>query len=73
MLFETTLITDTAYRLVNGNARLMPLQCPSIIPQLGVIAFNCGGPEFQISREKLEESIGPQLVQLVNDIKTQIS
>jgi DNA-binding IclR family transcriptional regulator len=51
------------------NAVAVPLHHP----QLGVIAFNCGGPEFQISREKLEESIGPQLVQLVNDIKTQIS
>jgi|TARA_Y100000815_G_scaffold269003_1_gene290991 DNA-binding IclR family transcriptional regulator len=51
------------------NAVAVPLHHP----QLGVLAFNCGGPEFQISREKLEESIGPQLVQLVNDIKTQIS
>ena len=41
-------------------------------PQLGVLAFNCGGPEFQISREKLEESIGPRLVQMVNDIQTQL-
>ena len=42
-------------------------------PQLGVLAFNCGGPEFQVSREKLEEFIGPRLVQMVNDINTQIS
>ena len=41
-------------------------------PQLGVLSFNCGGPEFQISREKLEESVGPRLVQMVNDIQTQI-
>ena len=51
------------------NAAAVPLHHP----QLGILAFNCGGPEFQISREKLEDSIGPQLVQLVNDIKTQIS
>tara|TARA_R110002012_G_scaffold67545_1_gene175975 strand:+ start:1801 stop:2622 length:822 start_codon:yes stop_codon:yes gene_type:complete len=51
------------------NAVAVPLHHP----QLGILAFNCGGPEFQISREKLEELIGPQLVQLVNDIKTQIS
>lgn len=42
-------------------------------PQLGILAFNCGGPEFQISPEKLEGLIGPRLVQLVNDIDTQIS
>ncbi|QJQ99341.1 IclR family transcriptional regulator [Halomonas sp. PGE1] len=46
---------------------------PLIHPQLGVLAFNCGGPEFQVSREKLEEFIGPRLVQMVNDIITQIS
>ena len=51
------------------NAVAVPLHHP----QLGILSFNCGGPEFQISREKLEESIGPQLVQLVNDIQTQIS
>lgn len=51
------------------NAVAVPLHHP----QLGILAFNCGGPEFQISREKLEDSIGPRLVQLVNDIETQIS
>ncbi|KUJ86866.1 MAG: transcriptional regulator [Halomonas sp. 54_146] len=51
------------------NAVAVPLHHP----QLGILSFNCGGPEFQISREKLEEYIGPQLVQLVNNIKTQIS
>ncbi|CAO1668093.1 IclR family transcriptional regulator [Salinicola sp. NYA28a] len=51
------------------NAVAVPLSHP----QLGILSFNCGGPEFQISREKLEESIGPRLVQMVNDIETQIS
>lgn len=51
------------------NAVAVPLHHP----QLGILSLNCGGPEFQISREKLEESIGPRLVQLVNDIATQIS
>lgn len=40
--------------------------------QLGILSFNCGGPEFQISRDRLENFIGPRLVQMVNDINTQI-
>ncbi|SDO36438.1 MULTISPECIES: IclR family transcriptional regulator [Halomonas] len=51
------------------NAVAVPLHHP----QLGILSFNCGGPEFQISREKLETSIGPRLVQLVNDIQTPLS
>lgn len=51
------------------NAVSVPLHHP----QLGILVFNCGGPEFQVSREKLEEFIGPRLVQMVNDINTQIS
>jgi DNA-binding IclR family transcriptional regulator len=51
------------------NAVAVPLHHP----QLGILSFNCGGPEFQISREKLEEIIGPRLVQMVNDIETQIT
>lgn len=51
------------------NAVAVPLHHP----QLGILSFNCGGPEFQISREQLEESIGPRLVQMVNDIETQIT
>ncbi|WP_211266593.1 IclR family transcriptional regulator [Halotalea alkalilenta] len=40
-------------------------------PQLGILSFNCGGPEFQVSREKLEDVIGPRLVQIVNNIETE--
>jgi len=32
------------------------------------MAFNCGGPAFILSREKLENDIGPKLVNLVNRV-----
>lgn len=33
-----------------------------------LMAFNCGGPAFILSREKLENDIGPKLVNLVNRV-----
>ena len=36
---------------------------PLIAPDgSGVFAFNCGGPAFQINKERLESDIGPRLV-----------
>ena len=37
-----------------------------------VMAFNCGGPAFLLSREKLVEDLGPRLVQLVKNIETNL-
>lgn len=37
--------------------------------QYGVLAFNCGGPSFQLSREKLEDDIGPRLITMVHNIR----
>lgn len=34
-------------------------------PDSAMMAFNCGGPAFMLSREKLESDIGPRLVNLV--------
>ena len=47
------------------------------VPVLGVdgeqvMAFNCGGPAFLLSRERLEEDLGPRLVQLVRRIDTNL-
>lgn len=47
------------------------------VPVLGVngeqvMAFNCGGPAFLLSRERLEEDLGPRLVQLVHRIDTNL-
>lgn len=33
-----------------------------------LMAFNCGGPAFLLSREKLEQDLGPRLVALVRQI-----
>jgi DNA-binding IclR family transcriptional regulator len=37
-----------------------------------VMSFNCGGPAFLLSRERLEEDLGPRLVQLVRRIDTNL-
>ncbi|BFN25366.1 MULTISPECIES: IclR family transcriptional regulator [Pseudomonadaceae] len=42
---------------------------PMTHAQHGLLAFNCGGPSFQLSREKLEEDIGPRLVHMVSNIE----
>lgn len=41
---------------------------PLVHEQYGVLAFNCGGPSFQLSREKLEDDIGPRLIEMVHNI-----
>src|SRR5690606_2725888 len=42
---------------------------PMIHAQHGLLAFNCGGPSFHLPREKLEDDIGPRLVNMVNNIE----
>lgn len=37
-----------------------------------VMAFNCGGPAFLMSRDKLEQDLGPRLVALVKTIETNL-
>ncbi|EIU1413936.1 IclR family transcriptional regulator [Pseudomonas aeruginosa] len=41
---------------------------PLVHPQYGLLAFNCGGPSFQLTRQKLEDDIGPRLINMVNNI-----
>src|SRR5262245_46835502 len=36
----------------------------------GVFAFNCGAPSFLISSERLDQDIGPRLVELVNKVES---
>lgn len=38
------------------------------VAQEKALAFNCGGPAFLLSREKLENDIGPRLVELVDKV-----
>lgn len=47
------------------------------VPLVGVdgeraMAFNCGGPAFLLSREKLEHDVGPRLVQLVRQVEADL-
>ncbi|SFU84338.1 IclR family transcriptional regulator [Pseudoduganella namucuonensis] len=47
------------------------------VPIMGVdgeqpMSFNCGGPAFVLSRERLVDDLGPRLVRLVRDIDMQL-
>lgn len=42
---------------------------PMVHAQHGLLSFNCGAPSFQLSREQLEEDIGPRLVHMVSNIE----
>jgi DNA-binding IclR family transcriptional regulator len=35
----------------------------------GIFAFNCGAPAFQLTRERLENDIGPRLVDMVRNVE----
>lgn len=35
-----------------------------------IFAFNCGGPSFLLSRERLDSELGPNLLQMVQNIRT---
>ncbi|WKN19788.1 IclR family transcriptional regulator [Azotobacter vinelandii] len=41
---------------------------PLVHAQYGLLAFNCGGPSFHLPRERLEDDIGPRLINMVNNI-----
>jgi len=45
---------------------------PFAAPDGTQMAFNCGGPSFVLSREKLEHDIGPRLVALVKRVDAAI-
>jgi hypothetical protein len=38
-----------------------------------VFAFNCGGPAFQINKERLETDIGPRLVNMVRNVEAALN
>lgn len=48
----------------NVNSVAVPL----VHRQYGILAFNCGGPSFQLSREMLEDDVGPRLIAMVRNI-----
>jgi len=47
------------------------------VPMMGVegeraMAFNCGGPAFLLSRDRLVDDVGPQLVKLVRKVEAEL-
>jgi DNA-binding IclR family transcriptional regulator len=52
------------------NAVGVPLIAPD---GSGVFAFNCGAPAYQFTREKLENDIGPRLVNMVRNVEVALS
>ena len=61
--------TDYGYCLSIGewHRDVNSVAVPLVHPQYGLLAFNCGGPSFQLTRE-LEDDIGPRLINMVNNI-----
>lgn len=45
---------------------------PYFHDQHGLLVFNCGGPSFILSREKIEEDIAPRLLHMVNNIRADV-
>lgn len=45
---------------------------PLVHSEYGILAFNCGGPSFQLPRERLEEDIAPRLIAMVQAIAASV-
>lgn len=52
------------------NAVGVPITAPD---GSGIYAFNCGAPQFQFTRERLEGDIGPRLVNMARNVEVAIS
>lgn len=50
------------------DREIVSVGVPFHSPDGSMMAFNCGGPAFILSREKLENDIGPKLVNLVKRV-----
>lgn len=55
---------------IDVNSVGVPLKSPDYST---VMAFNCGGPSFIISRDKLENDLGPRLVDMVRGIEAALA
>ncbi len=42
---------------------------PLVLPDSTVVAFNCGGPSFLLSQQRLDEELGPRLRTMVSDVR----
>lgn len=54
------------------DADIASVGVPFMAPDGTQMAFNCGGPAFVLSRDKLENDIGPRLVALVKRVEAAI-
>lgn len=63
--------TDFGYCMSIGewHRDVNAIAVPMLHTQHGLLTFNCGGPSFHLSREKLEDHIGPRLKHMVNNIE----
>jgi DNA-binding IclR family transcriptional regulator len=47
---------------------------PLVLPDgAGILALNCGGPAFRLTRERLDAEIGPHMAALVREIQAALS
>jgi len=46
-----------------------------LVPRDGspILAFNCGGPAYLLDRRRLEEDLGPRLVEMVRKVGASIA
>ena len=51
---------------VQVNSVAVPFRMPN--RDMPVLAFNCGGPSYVLSRERLENEFGPRLVDLARNV-----
>lgn len=63
---------DHGYCLSLGEwtRELNAIAVPMVHREYGILAFNCGGPSFQLSREMLENDVGPRLKHMVLQIES---
>ncbi|HRE20598.1 MAG TPA: IclR family transcriptional regulator [Rhabdaerophilum sp.] len=54
------------------HAQVHSVAVPFRMPHqdMPVLAFNCGGPSYLLSKERLEKDLGPRLVELVRNVAT---
>ncbi|UEM07815.1 IclR family transcriptional regulator (plasmid) [Skermanella rosea] len=50
------------------NSVAVPLRTPR--HEMPALAFNCGGPAYLLSRERLEQDLGPRLAEMARKIQT---
>jgi DNA-binding IclR family transcriptional regulator len=57
------------FSLGDWSREVNSVAVPLVHPEHGILAFNCGGPSFLLSREALEDDIGPRLKHMVMQIE----